>query len=57
MRLPAEQGLGTGAGEQIHYGENAKFGSPFATLDAGGHWYFMEPLGMHRTLDLSTPPS
>jgi len=36
--------------------ENAKFGSPFAklgaTLDSGGHWYFTERLGMHRTLDL-----
>jgi 2-(1,2-epoxy-1,2-dihydrophenyl)acetyl-CoA isomerase len=30
--------------------------SPFArlgaTLDSGGHWYFTERLGMHRTLDL-----
>jgi enoyl-CoA hydratase/carnithine racemase len=40
----------------VYVAENAKFGSPFAklgaTLDSGGHWYFTERLGMHRTLDL-----
>src|SRR6478735_3043713 len=34
----------------------AQVASPFAklgaTLDSGGHWYFTERLGMHRTLDL-----
>ncbi|XAS71369.1 enoyl-CoA hydratase-related protein [Micrococcaceae bacterium Sec5.1] len=53
--------LGVGLGlllatDVVYVGENAKFGSPFAklgaTLDSGGHWYFTERLGMHRTLDL-----
>ncbi|WP_457946060.1 enoyl-CoA hydratase/isomerase family protein [Pseudarthrobacter sp. alpha12b] len=53
--------LGVGLGlllatDVVYVAENAKFGSPFAklgaTLDSGGHWYFMERLGMHRTLDL-----
>ncbi len=53
--------LGVGLGlllatDVVYVAENAKFGSPFAklgaTLDSGGHWYFTERLGMHRTLDL-----
>ena len=53
--------LGVGLGlllatDVVYVAENAKFGSPFAnlgaTLDSGGHWYFAERLGMHRTLDL-----
>jgi enoyl-CoA hydratase/carnithine racemase len=44
------------ATDVVYVAENAKFGSPFAklgaTLDSGGHWYFTERLGMHRTLDL-----
>ncbi|UVJ38748.1 enoyl-CoA hydratase/isomerase family protein [Arthrobacter sp. CJ23] len=53
--------LGVGLGlllatDVVYVTENAKFGSPFAklgaTLDSGGHWYFAERLGMHRTLDL-----
>ena len=52
-------GVGLGlllASDVVYVAENAKFGSPFAklgaTLDSGGHWYFTERLGMHRTLDL-----
>ena len=53
--------LGVGLGlllatDVVYVAETAKFGSPFAklgaTLDSGGHWYFTERLGMHRTLDL-----
>lgn len=53
--------LGVGLGlllatDVVYVAENARFGSPFAklgaTLDSGGHWYFTERLGMHRTLDL-----
>ena len=53
--------LGVGLGlllatDVVYVAESAKFGSPFAklgaTLDSGGHWYFTERLGMHRTLDL-----
>lgn len=53
--------LGVGLGlllatDVVYVADNAKFGSPFAklgaTLDSGGHWYFTERLGMHRTLDL-----
>jgi enoyl-CoA hydratase/carnithine racemase len=53
--------LGVGLGlllatDVVYVAENAKFGSPFAklgaTLDSGGHWYFTERLGMHRTLDM-----
>lgn len=53
--------LGVGLGlllatDVVYVAVNAKFGSPFAnlgaTLDSGGHWYFTERLGMHRTLDL-----
>jgi 2-(1,2-epoxy-1,2-dihydrophenyl)acetyl-CoA isomerase len=53
--------LGVGLGlllatDVVYVAENATFGSPFAklgaTLDSGGHWYFTERLGMHRTLDL-----
>ncbi|MET3810101.1 enoyl-CoA hydratase/isomerase family protein [Arthrobacter sp. UYEF3] len=50
-------GLGLLLGTDVVYvADTAKFGSPFAklgaTLDSGGHWYFTERLGMHRTLDL-----
>ena len=53
--------LGVGLGllvatDVVYVADTAKFGSPFAklgaTLDSGGHWYFTERLGMHRTLDL-----
>jgi 2-(1,2-epoxy-1,2-dihydrophenyl)acetyl-CoA isomerase len=53
--------LGVGLGlllatDVVYVAEDAKFGSPFAklgaALDSGGHWYFTERLGMHRTLDL-----
>ena len=53
--------LGVGLGlllatDVVYVAEDAKVGSPFAklgaTLDSGGHWYFTERLGMHRTLDL-----
>lgn len=53
--------LGVGLGlllatDVVYVAEDARFGSPFArlgaTLDSGGHWYFTERLGMHRTLDL-----
>ncbi|SEI41700.1 Enoyl-CoA hydratase/carnithine racemase [Arthrobacter sp. yr096] len=53
--------LGVGLGlllatDVVYVADNAKFGSPFAklgaTLDSGGHWYFTERLGVHRTLDL-----
>lgn len=50
-------GLGLGiATDVVYVAENAKIGSPFAnlgaTLDSGGHWFFTERLGTHRTLDL-----
>ncbi|MGN6405353.1 enoyl-CoA hydratase/isomerase family protein [Sinomonas sp.] len=55
----ATLGVGLGlllATDVVYVAENAKVGSPFAnlgaTLDSGGHWYFTERLGMHRTLDL-----
>ncbi|ASN52827.1 enoyl-CoA hydratase/isomerase family protein [Sinomonas sp. R1AF57] len=55
----ASLGVGLGlllATDVVYVAENAKIGSPFAnlgaTLDSGGHWYFTERLGMHRTLDL-----
>lgn len=53
--------LGVGLGlaiatDVVYVAENAKIGSPFAnlgaTLDSGGHWFFTERLGTHRTLDL-----
>ncbi|GAA3674428.1 2-(1,2-epoxy-1,2-dihydrophenyl)acetyl-CoA isomerase PaaG [Arthrobacter ginkgonis] len=53
--------LGVGLGlaiatDVVYVAENAKIGSPFAnlgaTLDSGGHWFFTERLGAHRTLDL-----
>lgn len=53
--------LGVGLGlaiatDVVYVANNAKIGSPFAnlgaTLDSGGHWYFTERLGIHRTLDL-----
>lgn len=53
--------LGVGLGlavatDVVYVADNAKIGSPFAslgaTLDSGGHWYFTERLGIHRTLDL-----
>ena len=53
--------LGVGLGlllatDVVYVADSAKIGSPFAklgaTLDSGGHWYFTERLGMHRTLDL-----
>ncbi len=56
--LPGGVGLGglLLATDVVYVADNAKFGSPFAklgaTLDSGGHWYFTERLGMHRTLDL-----
>ncbi|NUP75753.1 MAG: enoyl-CoA hydratase/isomerase family protein [Sinomonas sp.] len=55
----ATLGVGLGlllATDAVYVADNAKIGSPFAnlgaTLDSGGHWYFTERLGMHRTLDL-----
>ncbi|WP_334170372.1 enoyl-CoA hydratase/isomerase family protein [Sinomonas sp.] len=55
----ATLGVGLGlllATDVVYVAEDAKLGSPFAnlgaTLDSGGHWYFTERLGMHRTLDL-----
>lgn len=50
-------GLGlTIATDVVYVAEGAKIGSPFAnlgaTLDSGGHAYFTERLGAHRTLDL-----
>lgn len=50
-------GLGlTIATDVVYVAEDAKIGSPFAnlgaTLDSGGHWFFTERLGPHRTLDL-----
>lgn len=53
--------LGVGLGlllatDVVYVADNAKIGSPFAnlgaTLDSGGHWFFTERLGAHRTLDL-----
>lgn len=53
--------LGVGLGlaiatDVVYVAENAKIGSPFAslgaTLDSGGHALFVERLGAHRTLDL-----
>lgn len=53
--------LGVGLGlvlacDVVYVAEDAKFGSPFAnlgaTLDSGGHAFFVERLGTHRTMDL-----
>src|SRR5699024_10948556 len=53
--------LGVGLGlaiatDVVYIAEDAKVGSPFAslgaTLDSGGHALFVERLGAHRTLDL-----
>lgn len=53
--------LGVGLGlaiatDVVYVAEDAKIGSPFAslgaTLDSGGHALFVERLGAHRTLDL-----
>ncbi|WP_150462220.1 enoyl-CoA hydratase/isomerase family protein [Nesterenkonia ebinurensis] len=53
--------LGVGLGlaiatDVVYVAEDAKIGSPFAslgaTLDSGGHALFVERLGVHRTLDL-----
>lgn len=53
--------LGVGLGlaiatDVVYVADNAKIGSPFAslgaTLDSGGHALFVERLGAHRTLDL-----
>lgn len=52
-------GIGLGlaiATDVVYIAEDAKVGSPFAslgaTLDSGGHALFVERLGAHRTLDL-----
>lgn len=52
-------GIGLGlaiATDVVYIAEDAKIGSPFAslgaTLDSGGHALFVERLGAHRTLDL-----
>ena len=52
-------GIGLGlaiASDVVYIAQNAKIGSPFAslgaTLDSGGHALFVERLGAHRTLDL-----
>lgn len=53
--------LGVGLGlavacDVVYLAEKAKIGSPFAdlgaTLDSGGHAFFLSRLGRHRTLDL-----
>jgi 2-(1,2-epoxy-1,2-dihydrophenyl)acetyl-CoA isomerase len=53
--------LGVGLGlliatDVVYVADTAKIGSPFAnlgaTLDSGGHAFFFERLGAHRTLDL-----
>lgn len=53
--------LGVGLGlliatDVVYVASSAKIGSPFAnlgaTLDSGGHAFFVERLGAHRTLDL-----
>lgn len=53
--------LGVGLGlaiacDVVYLAENARIGSPFAnlgaTLDSGGHAFFLARLGRHRTLDL-----
>lgn len=53
--------LGVGLGlliatDVVYVADDAKIGSPFArlgaTLDSGGHAFFVERLGSHRTLDL-----
>ena len=55
----AALGVGLGlliATDVVYLSETARIGSPFAaigaTLDSGGHAYFFERLGAHRTLDL-----
>lgn len=52
-------GVGLGlaiASDVVYVAENAKIGSPFAnlgaTMDSGGHSFFVERLGTHRALDL-----
>ncbi|WP_420830993.1 enoyl-CoA hydratase/isomerase family protein [Microbacterium hominis] len=53
--------LGVGLGlliatDVVYVADDAKIGSPFgalgAALDSGGHAFFLERLGAHRTLDL-----
>ncbi|MBW8762221.1 MAG: enoyl-CoA hydratase/isomerase family protein [Microbacterium sp.] len=53
--------LGVGLGllittDVVYVAESAKIGSPFAalgaTLDSGGHAFFLDRLGAHKTLDL-----
>lgn len=53
--------LGVGLGlliatDVVYVAETAKIGSPFAalgaTLDSGGHTFFLDRLGPHKTLDL-----
>lgn len=53
--------LGVGLGlliatDVVYVADSARIGSPFAalgaTLDSGGHAYFLDRLGPHRTLDL-----
>ena len=53
--------LGVGLGlliatDVVYVAESAKIGSPFAalgaTLDSGGHAFFLDRLGPHKTLDL-----
>ncbi len=55
----AALGVGLGlllATDVVYVASDAKFGSPFGklgcALDSGGHWEFVERLGVHRTLDL-----
>ncbi|MEJ3403865.1 enoyl-CoA hydratase-related protein [Rathayibacter sp. YIM 133350] len=52
-------GVGLGlliASDVVYVAESAKVGSPFAnlgaTLDSGGHAFFYERMGAHKTLDL-----
>jgi enoyl-CoA hydratase/carnithine racemase len=55
----AALGVGLGllvATDVVYVAEDAKVGSPFAslgaTLDSGGHWLLVSRLGPHRALDL-----
>ncbi|GAB3566283.1 enoyl-CoA hydratase/isomerase family protein [Spelaeicoccus albus] len=61
--IAAVQGAALGVGfglaaacDVVYAGQNAKFGSPFLHLgaapDSGAHAYFVDRLGIHRTLDL-----
>lgn len=59
MATGACLGVGLGlliASDVVYVADTAKIGSPFAnlgaTLDSGGHAFFFERLGTHRTLDL-----